>query len=77
MAKQVLDEGNYIKSALWGPTPETLLNSGSTLDDILTEGYTKIIIGEEPIDYFDTIVQSWMAAGGEAATREMNEMYGD
>lgn len=77
MAKQVLDGGDYIKSVLWGATPETLLNSGSTLDDILTEGYTKIIIGEEPIDYFDTIVQNWMAAGGEAATREMNEMYGD
>ena len=33
-------------------------------------------MGEETVDYFDTIVQNWMAAGGEAATNEMNEMYG-
>lgn len=77
LSKQILDDGAYVKSALWGATPETLLNTGSTLDDILTEGFTKIIMGEEPVDYFDTIVQNWMAAGGEAATNEMNEMYGD
>ena len=76
LAKQILDAGDYVKSALWGATPETLLNSGSTLDDILTEGFTKIIMGEESIDYFDTVVQNWMSAGGEAATNEMNEMYG-
>lgn len=76
LAKQILDDGAYVKSALWGATPETLLNAGSTLDDILTEGFTKIIMGEESIDYFDTVVQNWMAAGGEAATNEMNEMYG-
>ncbi|MCI9663743.1 MAG: extracellular solute-binding protein [Lachnospiraceae bacterium] len=76
LAKKILDDEDYIKSALWGATPETLLNMGSTLDDILTEGFTKIIMGEETVDYFDTIVQNWMAAGGEAATNEMNEMYG-
>lgn len=76
LAKEILDKESYVKSALWGATPETLLNAGSTLDDILTEGFTKIIMGEESIDYFDTVVQNWMAAGGEAATNEMNEMYG-
>ncbi len=76
LAKDVLDNNQFIKSKLWGATPETLINAGSTLDDILTEGFTKIIIGAEPIEYFDTVVENWKVAGGEQATTEMNEMYG-
>lgn len=75
-AKIVLDEGKYIKSKLWGLSPEALRDAGSTLDDILTEGFTKIIIGEEPIDYFDTVVTNWKQAGGDQATAQMNEVYG-
>ena len=41
-----------------------MINSGTTLEDILTEGFTKIIIGDQPIDYFDTVVDNWKAAGG-------------
>lgn len=77
IGKDILDNEDYIRSSLWGASPETLLNAGSTLDDILTEGFTKIIIGQEPIDYFDTVVQNWKTAGGDAATEEMNEMYGN
>ena len=49
---------------------------GTTLDDILTEGFTKIITGEVPVDYFDTLVEEWRTAGGDTATKEVNEMYG-
>ncbi len=76
LATYVLDNNLYIKSKLWGATPETLLNYGSTLDDILTEGFTKIIMGVEGIDYFDEVVANWQAAGGDAATQAMTEMYG-
>ena len=62
---------------MWGPATETLLSSGSTLDDILTEGFTKIIVGDKDIDYFDTLVEEWEKAGGAKATEEINEMYGN
>ena len=75
LAKEILDNNQYIKSELKGFTPETILKTGTTLDDILTEGFTKIIIGDQPIEYFDTIVESWKKAGGEQATKEMNELY--
>ena len=75
IAKDIVDNGKYVKSELKGITPETIVNSGSTLDDILTEGFTKIIIGDQPIDYFDTVVENWKAAGGEQATNEMNGIY--
>ena len=56
--------------------PDTINRAGSTLSDILTEGFTKIIMGEEPIDYFDTLVEEWRAAGGDEATQAVNDMCG-
>lgn len=53
-----------------------LASYGTTLDDLLTEGFTKIIMGTESIDYFDVLVQNWRAAGGDEATKAVNEAYG-
>ncbi len=77
IAKEYLDNGIYVKDAKWGMDTPTLQSSGSTLNDILVEGFTKIIIGVEDIDYFDTLVEQWWKAGGEMATAEMNETYGN
>lgn len=77
VAKEMIDNGEYIKDAKWGEGTPTLLSAGSTLDDILTEGFTKIIVGEKDIDYFDTLVAEWEKAGGAKATEEMNETYGN
>ena len=76
VATQMIDKGLLLEDKLWGPPTETLGKSGSTLDDILIEGFTKIIVGEKPVDYFDTLVQDWAKAGGEQATKEVNEVYG-
>ena len=64
LATYILDNELYIKSKLWGVSPESLLNYGSTLDDLLTEGFTKIVMGVEDINYFDKVVENWLAAGG-------------
>lgn len=72
----MVDNNLMVKDKLWGTPTETLAKSGSTLDDILVEGFTKIIVGEEPVEYFDTLVENWKKAGGEQATKEVNEVYG-
>lgn len=77
ISKEIIDNEEYIRDAMWGPQTETLLSAGSTLDDILIEGFTKIIVGEESIDYFDTLVADWESAGGAKATEEINETYGN
>lgn len=77
LAKPILDEKRYVKNKVWAVTPPTLMNTGSTLEDILCEGYTKIIMGKESIDYFDTVVENWKAAGGDQASIEVNELYGN
>jgi putative aldouronate transport system substrate-binding protein len=59
-----------------GLSPDELLNFGSTLDDLLTEGFTKIIIGQEPLSYFDTLINNWKAQGGDTVTAAVNRDYG-
>ena len=65
----------FIRSKMWGPSPEPLLRFGTTLQDLLIEGYTKIIMGVEPIDYFDKLVDEWKAAGGVEATAAVNAEF--
>ena len=77
IAKEYLDNGIYLKDAKWGQDTATLQSVGSTLNDILVEGFTQIIIGEKDIDYFDTLVEEWAKAGGDMATAEINETYGN
>lgn len=73
---QYIEDGIGLKDKMWGKPVPTLLATGSTLDDILKEGFTKIITGAEDIDYFDTVVEQWKKAGGDQATKEINEIYG-
>ena len=76
IAKEYLDNGTYLKDAKWGQDTATLQSVGSTLNDILVEGFTQIIIGEKDIEYFDTLVEEWAKAGGDMATAEVNDAYG-
>lgn len=77
VAEPIIASGDVIKNKVWAITPESVAQMGTTLDDILTEGFTKIITGEEPVDYFDTLVEEWRTAGGDTATKEVNELYGN
>lgn len=72
-----IDDGLIVMSKLWGETPQALLDYGSNLDELLKTGFTKIIMGVEPVDYFDDLIEEWEAAGGAEATAAVNEMYGD
>ena len=71
----------YLKNNLFvynkfytAPTP-TLANVKTALDTMEKEAFLKIIIGEKPIDYFDTFVKNWYDSGGKASTDEVNEWY--
>ncbi|KRE48431.1 extracellular solute-binding protein [Paenibacillus sp. Soil724D2] len=77
LAKPFIDNNQYIKNSLWGAQPMELAKYGSTLGDILTEGFTKIIMGKESIDYFDKLIKEWRKAGGDEVTEAVNKMYGN
>ena len=71
-----VDDDHLLFAEMWGVAPQVLRDYGSTLDDLLIEGYTKIITGVEPVNYFDELVEEWKRAGGDRATQAVNEMYG-
>lgn len=72
-----VDNDQILKSEIWGVRPQAVLDYGTTLSDLLTEGFTQIIMGVEDVDYFDTLIQEWYMAGGQEATDSVNEMYGN
>ena len=47
------------------------------LATIRDEAYIKIIIGDEELDYFDTFVEEWYAAGGQTITDEVNDWFAE
>ena len=71
-----VDNDQILKTKMWGQQPQVVLDYGTTLSDLLIEGYTEIIMGIESVDYFDTLVENWKAAGGEQCIEAVNEMYG-
>lgn len=72
---KIIEEGRYIKDAAWGKAPEIVSKYGSVLNDMLKEGWTKIITGQESIEYFDTLVENWKTAGGDECTQAINEKF--
>jgi putative aldouronate transport system substrate-binding protein len=73
---KIMKEGRYIATGLTGPLPEEAAAYGDTLTDLLTEGFTQIIIGAQPLSYFDTIVAQWKSSGGDVTTAAVNRVYG-
>ncbi len=68
---QVIDEKQYVYDAFRGVATPTMATRKSTLDAMLTENFTKIIMGED-LSAFDKLVEQWHINGGTDMTNEMN-----
>ena len=58
-----------------GAPTETMAERMSTIEDLQNEVFTKIILGEAPVDDFDKFVSDFYALGGTEITDEVNEWY--
>lgn len=47
----------------------------ATLDTLTEQAYFDMITGAKPLDYFDTFVEEFKSAGGEAAEKAVQEAY--
>ena len=47
----------------------------ATLDTLTEQAYFDIISGAKPLDYFDTYVEEFKAAGGDAAEKAVQEAW--
>lgn len=61
---------NKVYSVTYTQT-ETMEEKWTSLEKKENDIFLKIIIGEEPIDAFDTFVEEWKAEGGDAITAEV------
>ena len=70
--KEVTGNGYYRFNV---PPVEEFTNAIATLDTMTEQAYFDIISGAKPVDYFDTFVEEFKKAGGEAAEKAVQEEY--
>jgi putative aldouronate transport system substrate-binding protein len=68
-------DGAVVQSILGIRRPEVWLTNVANLQTLIVTTFTDIIIGAKPVDSFDTFVQQWLKAGGQAALDEMGKLY--
>jgi len=71
--EQMLDQNLFLRSEYFGPPTPTMGEKNSTLDTLVKETFTKIIMGAAPIEEFDKFVANWKQLGGDQITKEVNE----
>ena len=71
---EVTGNGYYRFNA---PPVEEFANVIATLDTLTEQAYFDMITGAKPIDYFDTFVEEFKKAGGEAAEKAVQEAYAE
>ncbi|MDR1062058.1 MAG: extracellular solute-binding protein [Clostridiales bacterium] len=59
----------------FGLPTDTMAEREATLDQLQIETFTKIVMGESPVDEFDAFASKWLSLGGQAITDEVNEWY--
>jgi putative aldouronate transport system substrate-binding protein len=59
---------------LGSPTP-AMLERQAVLDTLENETFARIIMGDLPLEAFDSFVTQWQNQGGDAITTEVNEWY--
>jgi len=65
----------FMFNEYYGTGTPTMQEKSATLDKLQLETFVKIIMGEEPADYFDQFVSQWKSLGGDQITIEVNEWY--
>ena len=70
------DRDLYHLTKTWGPAPQEELDLGSITDSIINEGVTRIILGLEPVDYYDQLIEEWRNAGGNDMKAAVNAQFG-
>lgn len=72
MDAAIADNVNIKDVAFFGQTDSMQLK-WANLEKLEVDTYIQIIMGEQPVDYFDTFVENWKAQGGDEITTEVNE----
>lgn len=61
-----------VYSEFYGLTP-SMETRWANLSKLESEAFLRIIVGDKPIDYFDTFVEEWHRQGGDVVLKEVRE----
>ena len=67
--------GELVTNILANDIPEIWKQNSSVLGTMVETAFTDIIIGNQPIEYFDQFVKDWLNAGGQQTIDELEKMY--
>ncbi len=67
--------GQLLPEKFVGASTNTMAEKKAAMDMMEREVFTKIIMGESPIEEFDKFVADWYEIGGEEITEEVNSWY--
>lgn len=70
-------EGHTVSNLMANERPEIWLQNQSILESIMIQAFTDIIVGNQPVEYFDTFVQDWLAAGGQQTLDDLEAIYAE
>ncbi len=73
-SKYLIDNNFLKRTDMWGPAPEDFDKTANTID-IALNGFTEIIMGAQPISYYDKVIADWYAAGGTILEDAVNANY--
>lgn len=66
----IADNVEYIPTYFYGQT-ETMVSNWAALAKMETETLVQIVMGDKPVDYFDTFAERWLSAGGQTILDEI------
>lgn len=72
-----VENGQMLYTGAWGADPQDLLDLRSITDSIILEGAVRIIMGLDPLEHWDTILEDWRQAGGNTMTQAVNQYFGN
>ena len=68
-------EADGIRNHFLTVPTRTMTRAGASLNGLEQETFLNIIIGQDPLDRFDSFVEEWHAGGGDRITDEVNEWW--
>ncbi|MCL2703329.1 MAG: extracellular solute-binding protein [Defluviitaleaceae bacterium] len=74
--KFLVDNNFLIRTSMWGPPPLDFHQTANT-GDIIAMGVMEIILGSQPVEFFDTVLAEWYANGGQILEDSVNAEYGN
>jgi len=75
IALEYKDQGRLIQSIMASERPDVWYQNNSIFETMLESVFTDIITGAKPLDAFDTLVDDWLASGGQQTLDELEQIY--